>query len=329
MSNTDWQQKKRENIHPTDTADQSTEIPPPDNTNTPHMLDTQQLYFHFSYINIVSENDTQSLLQLLGLTLSNTMIPAFGGHIPHYGICELMPSHHCHYKLYAFHVVNSAGPAILGLPTCCDMKLVTLNCGISTPQTETVCMPNPQGNADAKSEVLVLLTLVGAEENNSLHFQILTCAVHQQNRLNISMMGITSDNGVIKPHSLSFYSFAFNSAADLPVLISTDQVKVTPVCEAVDGTALKPGLEFDPQQQKVLGLVNPLQPRMFTNNTIPEPKEIKDKLITCAEVIYATTLDKYALIPFGLWYRPKSVSGKEMLQSIQKCERQYKHVNNV
>ena len=81
------------------------------------------------------------------------------------------------------------------------------------------------------------------------------------------------------------------------MLISTDQVKVTPVCEAIDGTALKPGLEFDPQQKKEL-LVNPLQPRMFTTNTIPEPKEIKDKLITCAEVIYATTLDKYALIPF-------------------------------
>ena len=140
--------------------------------------------------------------------------------------------------------------------------------------------------------------------------------------------GYTTDSGVIKPHLLSLYSFAFNSAADLPALISTNKVKVIPVCEAIDGTALKPGLEFDRRQKKVVGLVNPLEPRMFTENTIPESKEIKDNLITSADVIYATTLDNGASIPVGVWYRPKSVSGEEMLQSIQKsaktiqtCER--------
>ena len=35
-----------------------------ENTSTPHMLDTPQLYFHPLYINSVSENDTQALLQL-------------------------------------------------------------------------------------------------------------------------------------------------------------------------------------------------------------------------------------------------------------------------
>ena len=163
------------------------------------MLDTPQLYFHSLYINSVSENDTQALLQLqvdsgqvtapllckidtgaegnvipvdvykrlcpqssyspegapLGLTPSNTTITAFGGHtIPHYGICELTLSHHGHIKSYAFHVVNTVGPTILGLPTCRDMKLVTLNHGISTTQAETASMPNPQGNADARSELL-------------------------------------------------------------------------------------------------------------------------------------------------------------------------------
>lgn len=34
----------------------------------------------------------------------------------------------------------------------------------------------------------------------------------------------TTDSGVIKPHLLSLYSFAFNSAADLPALISTNKV---------------------------------------------------------------------------------------------------------
>lgn len=41
-----------------------------------------------------------------------------------------------------------------------------------------------------------------------------------------------------------------------------------PVCEAIDGTTLKPGLEFDRRQKKVVGLVNPLEPRMFTENNL-------------------------------------------------------------
>ena len=35
-----------------------------DNTSTPHLTATPQLYFHSMYINNVSENDTQALLQL-------------------------------------------------------------------------------------------------------------------------------------------------------------------------------------------------------------------------------------------------------------------------
>ena len=81
----------------------------------------------------------------LGLTHSSTMITAFGGHtIPCYGICELTLSHHGHSKPYAFDVVNTVGPTILGLPTCCDMKLVSLKYGIATTQTEKALMPNRQ-----------------------------------------------------------------------------------------------------------------------------------------------------------------------------------------
>ena len=56
----DGRLKKRENIHTIDTA----EILLAENTNTPHMLDTPHVYFHSLYINSVSENDTQALLQL-------------------------------------------------------------------------------------------------------------------------------------------------------------------------------------------------------------------------------------------------------------------------
>ena len=58
-----WQ-KKRENIHALDIAEQSAEMPSPENKETPHLLNAPQLYFHSLYINNVSENDTQALLQL-------------------------------------------------------------------------------------------------------------------------------------------------------------------------------------------------------------------------------------------------------------------------
>ena len=60
----DWPQKKRESIHAIDTAEPNTETSPTDNTSTPHLTATPQLYFHSWYINSVSENDTQAFLKL-------------------------------------------------------------------------------------------------------------------------------------------------------------------------------------------------------------------------------------------------------------------------
>ena len=72
--------------------------------------------------------------------------------IPLYGICEHILSHHDHSNSYVFHVVHCR-PKNFEFPNHCDMKLVTLNYGISTTQTETRPIPNPQGNADAISEL--------------------------------------------------------------------------------------------------------------------------------------------------------------------------------
>ena len=77
----------------------------------------------FSYFWCCNSNGTP-----LGLTPLSTKITAFGGHtIPHHGTCDLILSHPGHPKSYTFHVVNTVGPTVLGLPTCHDMKLVTLN----------------------------------------------------------------------------------------------------------------------------------------------------------------------------------------------------------
>ena len=60
--------------------------------------------------------------------------------------------------------------------------------------------------------------------------------------------GYTTDSGVIKPHLVSLHSFTRQSNAEVARLIETEKLQVIPVVQASDGTALKPGLEFDARQ---------------------------------------------------------------------------------
>lgn len=71
------------------------------------------------------------------LTKSNTTITAYGGHrVPHIGSCNLNISHGNHQHSRNFHVVQTGGPVILGLPTCNALELVTLNADIQIGQSE-------------------------------------------------------------------------------------------------------------------------------------------------------------------------------------------------
>jgi hypothetical protein len=88
----------------------------------------------------------------IGLGSSSTRITAFGGQaIEHFGTCKLALSHNDHSGLYPFHVVNTTGPAILGLPTCTDMKLVTLNYSLQHASTDN---SNQPGNSEAETNLL-------------------------------------------------------------------------------------------------------------------------------------------------------------------------------
>ena len=88
------------------------------------------------------------------LTPSSTNITAFGGHvIEQYGTCLLKLSHNGIGNKYPFHVVNTSGPTILGLPTCSDMQLVTLNCSI-TNQPVSRQAANNSCRSDPKEALL-------------------------------------------------------------------------------------------------------------------------------------------------------------------------------
>ena len=88
------------------------------------------------------------------LTPSRTNITAFGGHvIEQYGTCLLKFSHNGIGNKYPFHVVSTSGPTILGLPTCGDMQLVTLNCSI-TNQPVSKQAVNDSFQSDPKEALL-------------------------------------------------------------------------------------------------------------------------------------------------------------------------------
>ena len=79
-----------------------------------------------------------------GLKPSTSKITAFGGHvIKQYGTCLLTLTHRDVTNKCAFHVVDTKGPIILGLPTCSDMKLITLNNGITVSPALAAAPPAP------------------------------------------------------------------------------------------------------------------------------------------------------------------------------------------
>ena len=96
----------------------------------------------------------------------------------------------------------------------------------------------------------------------------------------------------------------------------------------MDGTALKPGLEFDARQKRIVGLTNVVDCKFVRDHPKPDPQEIKKKLVTSAEVTFITSIDNSSTMPVAVHYLPKSVSGEEVLsqmtetaKTVQTCER--------
>ena len=133
-------------------------------------------------------------------------------------------------------------------------------------------------------------------------------------------------SGVIKPHLESLHLFSHHPNSDLQKIVDTDTVKVIPVALASDGTALKPGLEFDRRQKLVIGLVHNVDAEFVRKHPIPYPEAIKKNLTVNADVSYTTALDNGVSMLVAVHYHPKFVSGEKMLlknsvSTIQMCER--------
>ena len=150
--------------------------------------------------------------------------------------------------------------------------------------------------------------------------------------LNASMRckaGYTTESGVIKPHLQSFLSFTSHPKADINYFLRTEKVKVIGISQAMDGTALKPGLEFDSRQKRIIGLSNRVDRKFVDDHPNPDPEEIRKKLVTNAEVTFITSIDNSSTMPVGVHYLPKSVSGEEVLSEMSDTAKQSKLVNGA
>lgn len=130
--------------------------------------------------------------------------------------------------------------------------------------------------------------------------------------------GYTTESGMIKPHLQSLHSLCQHPRADLHAIVDNEKVRAIPVALASDGTALKPGLEYDSRQKQVIGLTYKVDEKFVKKHPLPDPEKIKTSLINNADVTIATSLDNF---------RPKSVTGEEIfscmedsIRTIQTCQ---------
>ena len=98
----------------------------------------------------------------------------------------------------------------------------------------------------------------------------------------------------------------------MSTLFVSDIVKVIPCCLATDGTAVKPGLEYDETHHVIVGLNEPIDLDFVKTNPNPNADELKSKIVTEADVTFLTSLDNSISMPVGVHYLPKSMSGAEM-----------------
>ena len=94
----------------------------------------------------------------------------------------------------------------------------------------------------------------------------------------------------------------------------------------MDGTALKPELEFDTRQKRIIGLTYKVDWNYVCDNPVPKPEEIKANLITSATVTFMTTVDNSSTMPIGVHYHPKSVLERTFYRKCLGWKKHYKSV---
>ena len=126
--------------------------------------------------------------------------------------------------------------------------------------------------------------------------------------------GYTTKSGAIKPLSLGHIELLKNSEAK--PLIETPSLLVIPCALANDGTALKPGIEFDARIKENVGLKFPVDLDYIKKNPKSCPGDLKENIITEAIVSSLTSLDNFCSLPVAVDYATRSGKTGQVMSNL-------------
>ena len=127
-----------------------------------------------------------------------------------------------------------------------------------------------------------------------------------------SQPDFTCNSGIYSYLLKAFYDTASMPNIVVIPLFKSDMVYVIPCCMACDGTAVKPGLQYDDTHHCIVGLIEPIDINFVKENPEPNNDELKSKMVSEADVTFLTALDNSVSMPVGVHYLPKAFSGQDM-----------------
>ena len=123
--------------------------------------------------------------------------------------------------------------------------------------------------------------------------------------------------------------FSSHPKADINYLVSSDQVQDIGVSLAMDGTALKPGLEFDTRQKRIIGLTYKVDWNYVCHNPVPKPEEIKANLITKIKLMTGLSGTTDFLEHLGILYDTFGITCKASTSQPITPEQVIQNLNTV
>lgn len=122
------------------------------------------------------------------------------------------------------------------------------------------------------------------------------------NALKKVQSGYTPFSGVLKCLLEAFHALVFDGPSPSTPVIKTNHVETVTCVMAVDGTALKPCIQFDDRLKLCVGL--------------SEPGELKGKFVTEAVPYFLTSTDMKNAMPVAVEYATKSKTGEQVKASM-------------
>ena len=100
-----------------------------------------------------------------------------------------------------------------------------------------------------------------------------------------------------------------------PIFLDQEsKLKLFAVSLQEDGVALKPGLNVDSHQAKIIGATAPIDLQFTRDNPSPTTEELKKILVKEGHCLCVETLDGKIAIPVGVHFLPSEVSGEDQLE---------------